>query len=193
MVAGFGPGHASAVTDRPAPRVSLFEAQTWFRDASGPGATDGTVADASFLNFIVGNLAHLCARASVDPENDQSGDTYLYDAVAALIAAALQGVAGLSAVTHDASLDGDGTVGSPLGLSEALLDAIASIGDLAALIAQEKARAIGVEQGLAERLRILEEGRAPRATPTAYGFARIGAINNDPTPGDGSTTPWVLI
>ncbi len=191
MAAGFGPGHASAVTDRPAPRVSGFDVQTWFRDASGPGAVDGTVADASFLNFIVGNLIYLCMRGGVDPRNDQRDDGYLYEAVSGVISAALSGVAGLSAVTHDGTLEGDGTAGSPLGLSPALLEAIASIGNLAAAIVQERNRAIGVETGLAERLKVLEEGRAPRATPTTYGFARLGVINN-PDP-DGATVPWVLI
>lgn len=190
MAAGFGPGHASAVTDRPAPRANLFQVQTWFRDASAPGATDGTVLDAGFLNFLVGNLIRLCQRGNVDPANDQAGDDYIADAVSGLIVAALDGISGLTYVNHDTTLDGDGTPGSPLGISATILAQLAQLAQLIEAIAAERSRAIGVEEALARRLQVLEEGKAPRATPSAYGFARLGSTDSG---GGADPAIWTLI
>lgn len=189
---GFGPLHGSAVTDRPPARPKTFNAQTWFRDASAPGATDGTVADASWLNFIIGNLIYVCIRGNIDPANDQSADTYLYDAIDAIVTAALGPSAGLTSVATDATIDGDGRPGSPIGISAAILSLLEQIPVLAEAIAAEQRRATGVEADIIRRLRILEAGEAPRASTSQYGFAKLGAI-----PGTTAETPgtagWTLI
>lgn len=185
MSFGFGPLHASAVTARPPARSDAIGQQTWFKDASAAGATDGTVLDASWLNHILGNLIYLCQQAGIDPANDQQSDAHVYQAVAALIGAAVQNQPGLTSVETDTTLQGDGTVGAPLGLSAVLLSQIALIPALQTAIANEQLRALAAEAALSARIATLEAGDAPRATLSQYGFTLLGS-----TGGGGN---WVLI
>lgn len=189
---GFGPLHGSATTDRPVARAGAFAGQTWFRDASAPGATDGTVADASWLNAIIGNIVHLCIQANINPANDQAGDTYLYDAISAIITAAIGPGAGLTAVDTDDTIDGDGRPGTPIGLSSAIMSVLGQIPALAEAISAETRRATGVEAEVLRRLHALEAGETPRASTSQYGFVKLGAIPGTTAEATG-TTGWTLI
>lgn len=119
---GFGPLHPSATTNRPAQDADAFGAQTWFKDASAPGARDGTLINASFLNHIIGNLRYLVQQSGVVFGNAHEVDTFVHDAVRALIQAAIAAQpAYLQGVTSDSTLTGDGTALSPLGVDTAVL------------------------------------------------------------------------
>lgn len=110
MSGGFGPLHASAVTDRPPSRVTADTAQRWFRDASSATAMDGTVLDASWLNMLVGNLAYLCTHAGIELANDQGVDSFVWDAIVAIVQTR-------ATVNVDDTLTGDGSELSPLSAS----------------------------------------------------------------------------
>lgn len=81
---GFGPLTSRASTVRPAASADTFGKQTWFKDATGSGAGDGTVLDASWLNHVAANLMHLCVQGGVDIDNRQDADHWVYDAVLAI-------------------------------------------------------------------------------------------------------------
>lgn len=171
----FGPLHPSATPTRPAARADTFGARTFFRDASQAGSTDGTVLDASWLNALIGNLSHLCDAAGIVPA-DQAVDTYLADAVTALIAASLPAVAYLLTVAVDpTTLAGDGRPGTPIALNAATQAQLASIAGFATALASEQFRAQTQEASLAARIAVLESGAAPRATITSPGFVQLNA------------------
>lgn len=83
---GFGPLGLNATTERPETvDVDGFDAQTWFKNATGPGKKDGTAINASWLNHIVGNLVHVCKASGITFSNSHGSDHFLYDAVMAII------------------------------------------------------------------------------------------------------------
>lgn len=83
---GFGPLGVNATTERPdTVDIDGFDAQTWFKNASGPGKKDGTTINASWLNHIVGNLVHLCRASGIAFSNSHGSDHFLYDAVMSII------------------------------------------------------------------------------------------------------------
>ena len=107
----FGPQAANAATTQPSGKdVRRYGGQqTWVKDASVPGANDGTVLDAAFFNRLIGSLEYLVQAGGVTGMTGD--DSILYRAVlgsvqagapAALdtlaeIAAALGGDAGFAA------------------------------------------------------------------------------------------------
>lgn len=79
---GFGPLGPRATTVRPsADPDSYAGAETWFKNCSGPGASDGTVPTASFFNWYVGMFAYAAAQAGLAVANDQTDDTHLWDII----------------------------------------------------------------------------------------------------------------
>lgn len=77
---GFGPLGPRAATERPPARADGYAKQTWFRDASAPGAKDGTPVDASWLNHILANLLHAAIQGGV-PISNEAADHYLFDTI----------------------------------------------------------------------------------------------------------------
>jgi hypothetical protein len=67
MTALFGPQGANATKTLPQgmDKQRYGNEQTWVKDCSAPGASDGTVLDASFHNRIIGNLEYLIAISGV--------------------------------------------------------------------------------------------------------------------------------
>lgn len=97
MSGGFGPLGARASLVRPSADVDAYsQMQTWFKDCSAPGASDGSVPDASWFNHIIGNLVYAAAKAGVTLANNQSDDSYLWQIIQAAIAQALSGSGGSS-------------------------------------------------------------------------------------------------
>ncbi|WP_296201441.1 hypothetical protein [uncultured Hyphomicrobium sp.] len=77
----FGPLGARASTVRPSADNDAYGVQTWFKNCSAPGASDGTVPTASWFNHLIGNLNFLCAQADVEVTNDQANDTFIWQAI----------------------------------------------------------------------------------------------------------------
>jgi hypothetical protein len=90
MPHGFGPVGANAATTRPANPSDPYNVQTWFKNASAPGAKDGTVIDQSFLNALVAERLDLAAASGVEPAGNLGNDTFLTTAITALVAARLE-------------------------------------------------------------------------------------------------------
>ena len=80
----FGPQNANAATALPAGSSNKrYKGQSWVKDATGPGAADGTVLDAAFYNRIIGNLEYLVSQAGISA---QPGDfTAIYRSVIAVV------------------------------------------------------------------------------------------------------------
>lgn len=88
--AGFGPLGPRASFTRPGANADAYQGlQTWFRNCSAPGATDGTVPDASWFNHLIGQFVYAAAQAGVPLANDQGNDTYLWQIIQAAITKAL--------------------------------------------------------------------------------------------------------
>lgn len=81
----FGPQTANAVTQKPSSyQVQRYGGvQTWFKDCSGPGASDGTVPDAAFYNRIIGALDYICGAAGVS--GIAGDDSILYRAILQMV------------------------------------------------------------------------------------------------------------
>jgi hypothetical protein len=81
----FGPQTANAVTTKPSnTAVQRYGAlQTWFKDCSGPGASDGTVPDAAFYNRIVGALDYIIAASGAS--GIAGDDSFLYRAILQMV------------------------------------------------------------------------------------------------------------
>jgi hypothetical protein len=62
----FGPQNARAV-DAPSTPLNdkRYPAQTWVKDATAPGMSNGTVLDAAFFNRIIGALDYICTASGV--------------------------------------------------------------------------------------------------------------------------------
>lgn len=81
----FGPQTANAVTTKPN-NTSIQRyggVQTWFKDCSGPGASDGTVPNAAFYNRIVGALDYICGASGVS--GLAGDDSLLYRAILQMV------------------------------------------------------------------------------------------------------------
>lgn len=76
---GFGPLGARASAVRPAATPDAYGAiKTWFKNCTAAGAADGTVPDASWFNFIIGQFDYAATQAGVTVPNDQADDTHLW-------------------------------------------------------------------------------------------------------------------
>jgi hypothetical protein len=78
MTAAFGPQNSNALLALPVDslkRQRYGSAQTWVKDASAPGANDGTILDAAFFNRIIANLENVL---------DVSGIEYNYGSINSL-------------------------------------------------------------------------------------------------------------
>lgn len=78
---GFGPLGPRAATSRPAADNDSYGVQTWFKDCSAPGAADGSVPTASWFNHLIGNLVYVCVQAGVALDNDQTNNTFIWQAI----------------------------------------------------------------------------------------------------------------
>lgn len=89
----FGPQGPNYTTVRPpADPQASGGADTFFKNCSSAGAKDGTFATADFFNVQLANLRYLVRTAAV-PLSD-ADDTMVYQAIEALISAALVGGSG---------------------------------------------------------------------------------------------------
>lgn len=81
----FGPQTANAVTSKPNnTAVQRYGGrQTWFKDCSGPGASDGTVPDAAFYNRIVGALDYIIGASGAS--GVAGDDSFLYRAILQMV------------------------------------------------------------------------------------------------------------
>lgn len=85
MTALFGPQGANAVTVKPdATKQRYGGNQTWVKDCSAPGASDGTVLDAAFYNRLIGALDYLAGAANVSAL--PGDDSVLYRSILQIIA-----------------------------------------------------------------------------------------------------------
>lgn len=86
MTALFGPQGANAVTEKPNSfrQQRYGNIQTWVKDSSAPGASDGTVLDAAFYNRIIGALDYIVGKAGVSAL--PGDDSALYRAVLRAVA-----------------------------------------------------------------------------------------------------------
>jgi hypothetical protein len=112
-VSGIGPQSPNFVTTRPANDAIVSLADTWFADCSAPGANDGTIVTASFLNVIVAQLRTAILSAGITL--DDSDDTMLQEAIKALCIALFTASNGINQVGSDFQLDlgsaSNGTLG----------------------------------------------------------------------------------
>lgn len=83
MATALGPQSPNFSTTRPptAPDVSAG-VDTWCKDCSAPGATDGTILDASFFNAIIAQLRTAIVEAGITLSN--ADDNMLEKAIRAL-------------------------------------------------------------------------------------------------------------
>ena len=103
MPYGYGPMGPRASTTRPAVSSDPYGVQTWFKDASAPGAKDGTVIPASWLNTIIGERLHLAQSAGIAVNSNLPNDALLADSVTAIANARV--AAGTAAAVIVARLD----------------------------------------------------------------------------------------
>jgi hypothetical protein len=78
---GFGPLGANASTVRPSATPDAYGVQTWAKDCSAAGASDGTIIDASWFNTHTGNWVYAAGQVGVTITNDQTNDTYFYQII----------------------------------------------------------------------------------------------------------------
>ena len=93
----FGPQGANAAKSLPAGTTTIryngFD--TWVKDCSANGATDGTALDASFFNNIIGNLTTLISSSGIGSVT--RGDmTLVYRAVVKAAQGSLASGAGIT-------------------------------------------------------------------------------------------------
>lgn len=85
MSTAFGPQSPYYTTTRPGTDTAVSGGlDTWFKDCSAPGAKDGTLVTASFLNNMLGNLRYVVRAAGVSLVDGD--DTMLFQAIAAVVA-----------------------------------------------------------------------------------------------------------
>lgn len=95
MATGMGPLGPRAALARPTADFDTYQGmQTWFKDCSAPGASDGTVPTASWFNHMIGQYVFAAAKAGVSLGNNQNNDAHLYNIIMALIAQQLGGGGG---------------------------------------------------------------------------------------------------
>ena len=82
-MSAFGPQNANASSTLPSGvNQQRYVGDTWVKDASAPGASDGTVVDAAWYNRIIGALDYIIAEAGLTPA---PGDfSALYKAILAV-------------------------------------------------------------------------------------------------------------
>jgi len=85
-MAGFGPLGPRASTVRPAATPDTYGVQTWAKDCSAPGASDGTIMNASWFNYHTGNWLYAASQSGVVVTNDESNDTFFYNIIKAVAA-----------------------------------------------------------------------------------------------------------
>lgn len=93
-MAGLGPLGPRAVTVRPPANPDVYAGErTYFKDCSGPGAADGTVPTASWMNHIKGQFEFAADQLGIDLANDQTseGDKILWLIIQTAISRRLAG------------------------------------------------------------------------------------------------------
>lgn len=90
---GFGPLGPRSSPVRPSASPDSYGVQTWFKDCSAPGASDGTVPNASWFNHLIGNFIFAASQAGVEIANLQSaeGDGFLWEIIDKAIAKKIGG------------------------------------------------------------------------------------------------------
>lgn len=83
---GFGPRGPNAATVRPmGTQADPYARQTWFKNASAPGARDGTPIDAEWLNTLIAERLQLALASGVQIRSNAPADRFLVDAIQALV------------------------------------------------------------------------------------------------------------
>jgi len=97
MSTSFGPQGPNYALARPATNAQVSRGvDTWFVNCRTPTSGDGTHADASFLNVIIGNLRYAVGTSGV-PLDDS--DNMLYDAILATVTNAIADLSGGAHIT----------------------------------------------------------------------------------------------